>query len=63
MTTSEQRVRAKKTRQADVVPAVDQSTKIGRRRRSGITAWDIPRTWSCEGQMTLFDPNEEQRDA
>lgn len=57
MSTSEQRVRARKTRQADAVP-VEQDSKIGRRRRSGITAWNVPSTWSCEGQISLFDPDE-----
>ncbi|MEU0545024.1 hypothetical protein ABZ319_34645 [Nocardia sp. NPDC005978] len=49
MSTSEQRVRARKTRQ-NVMVAAEQPVKSDRSRR----AKDIPRSWVCEGQMDLF---------
>ncbi|MFE3057186.1 hypothetical protein [Nocardia sp. NPDC059239] len=57
MTTSEQRVRAKKTRKAENVPA-DQGVKPSRGRRDKKIGRTVPSTWVCEGQMELFDALE-----
>ncbi|MET8424384.1 hypothetical protein [Nocardia sp. NPDC004860] len=36
--------------------AADQVAKSKRRRKAA--GKDIPRTWTCEGQLSLFDPTE-----
>ncbi|MFE3028152.1 hypothetical protein [Nocardia tengchongensis] len=39
-----------------VKAAADQVAKSKRRRKAA--GKDIPRTWTCEGQLSLFDPTE-----
>ncbi|MEV6069254.1 hypothetical protein AB0L82_22130 [Nocardia sp. NPDC052001] len=60
MTTSEQRVRARKTRKADDMP--ERAPKPNRGRRERMTSPEaILRTWTCEGQLDLFDPPDGSR--
>ncbi|MGW5229640.1 hypothetical protein ACWEP5_32510 [Nocardia niigatensis] len=54
MTTSEQRVRARKTRKGENT-AADQGMKPSRGRRDKKIGWTVPSTWVCEGQMELFE--------
>lgn len=51
MTTSEQRVRARKTR-SSADPAAGQGVKSTRRRRPELR--EISSAWRCEGQMDQF---------
>ncbi|MBF6179903.1 hypothetical protein [Nocardia otitidiscaviarum] len=60
MSTSEQRVRARKTRTPDQA-AAGQGVKPSRSRKA-ITK-DIPASWRCEGQLSLFDQDGGDRDA
>ncbi|MCP9619680.1 hypothetical protein FOH10_09135 [Nocardia otitidiscaviarum] len=60
MTTSEQRVRARKTRIPEQA-AAGQGVKPSRSRK--VTPKDIPATWRCEGQLSLFDRDGGERDA
>lgn len=57
MSTSEQRMRARKTRKAENV-AADQGVKPKRGRGDKKIGWNVPSTWACEGQMDLFDALE-----
>ncbi|MFF0611727.1 hypothetical protein ACFYUD_24000 [Nocardia tengchongensis] len=55
MTTSEQRVRARKTRKGENI-ATDQGLKPKRGRRERLTGPEtLLRAWVCEGQLELFE--------
>ncbi|MBF6212247.1 hypothetical protein IU433_17535 [Nocardia puris] len=58
MATSEQRVRERKTRKLETQTA-EQNGKSARGRDRKI-ARDIPASWRCEGQLSLFDTEQDR---
>ncbi|MFE2995326.1 hypothetical protein ACFXG4_09990 [Nocardia sp. NPDC059246] len=55
MTTSDRKASAPQVNPI-VQAAADQVAKSKRRRKAA--GRDIPRTWTCEDQLSLFDPTE-----